>query len=185
MSGDAINKAVWSLEKSDIATAQSVIEGDDDLDELTERVEENCMSFAARYQPLGQDLRTVISIMHIAINLERIGDYGVNIARAAVAPDRGPAFPARRPGRRRSCGANEMSDLKKNAIVDPLEFVHLQFENAKFIRINNYEPEQLIVLGNDKWMVFPFYKKNSESLGGTGISDHTGTFGWVIRYDGP
>lgn len=85
MSGDAINKAVWSLEKSDIATAHSVIDGDDGLDELTERIEENCMSFAARYQPLGQDLRTVISIMHIATNLERIGDYGVNIARAAVA----------------------------------------------------------------------------------------------------
>ena len=60
-----------------------------------------------------------------------------------------------------------------------------QFENAKFIRINHYEPEQLIVLGNDKWMVFPFYKKNSENLGGTGISDDTGTFGWAIRYDGP
>lgn len=60
-----------------------------------------------------------------------------------------------------------------------------QFQNARFLRVANYEPEQIITLGNDKWMVFPFYKKNSEQPDGGYISDHTGTFGWAIRYDGP
>lgn len=87
-----------------------------------------------------------------------------------------------------SVWSDETIFLPINIFIDRLsnkKSLICQFENAKFIRINNYEPEQLIVLGNDKWMVFPFYKKNSESLGETGISDHTGTFGWVIRYDGP
>ncbi|MCU4571087.1 hypothetical protein [Acinetobacter ursingii] len=59
------------------------------------------------------------------------------------------------------------------------------FQNARYLRIDNYEPEQIIELGNEKWMVFPFYRKNITSRnGGQGI-DHTGTFGWAIRYDGP
>jgi phosphate transport system protein len=84
LSENAVVRAVWALEKSDAATARSVIERDDALDELTERIDGGCMSFGARYQPLGQDLRTITSIIHMAVDLERVGDYGVNIARAAI-----------------------------------------------------------------------------------------------------
>jgi len=84
MSENAVSRAVWALEKSDVHTAHSVIEGDDALDELTHRIDESCMNFGARYQPLGEDLRTITSIMHMAVDLERIGDYGVNIAKVAV-----------------------------------------------------------------------------------------------------
>lgn len=60
-----------------------------------------------------------------------------------------------------------------------------QFQNARFVRIDNYEPEQIVILGAEKWMIFPFYRKNISSRnGGNGI-DHTGTLGWAIRYDGP
>ena len=84
MGEEALGRAVWALEKSDIPAAKTVIDGDDALDDLAEKIDEACMSFAARYQPLGQDLRTVISIMHMAVDLERVGDYGVNIARVAI-----------------------------------------------------------------------------------------------------
>ena len=82
-SENAVIRAVWALEKSDIPTARAVIDGDDVVDDLTERIDGSCMSFGARYQPLGQDLRAITSIMHMAVDLERVGDYGVNIARAA------------------------------------------------------------------------------------------------------
>jgi phosphate transport system protein len=84
MSENAIGCAVWSLEKNDLPSARSVIDGDDALDDLTERIDIGCMNFAARYQPLGEDLRTITSLMHMAVDLERIGDYGVNIARVTV-----------------------------------------------------------------------------------------------------
>jgi len=84
MSENAVSRAVWALENKDIDTAISVIDGDDVLDELTSRIDASCMNFTARYQPLGEDLRTISSIMHMAINLERIGDYGVNIANATL-----------------------------------------------------------------------------------------------------
>jgi phosphate transport system protein len=90
MSGDAIGSAVRALEKSDIPLARAVIDGDDELDDLTERIGEGCMAFTARHQPLGQDLRTVISIIHIATDLERVGDYGVNISRAVLGLEERP-----------------------------------------------------------------------------------------------
>ncbi|MBP8005343.1 MAG: hypothetical protein KAZ18_00345 [Acinetobacter sp.] len=58
-------------------------------------------------------------------------------------------------------------------------------ENARYLRIDNHEPEQILTLGTDKWMVFPFHRKNVVVRNGGTQIDHTGTFGWAIRYDGP
>ena len=57
--------------------------------------------------------------------------------------------------------------------------------NARYLRIDHYEPGQIIVLGYEKWMVFPFHKKKSSVRDGGASIDHSGTFGWAIRYDGP
>ncbi len=63
--------------------------------------------------------------------------------------------------------------------------------HARHTRIDNYDPEQIIVLGPDRWMVFPFFRKSSTQRNGmTAQSEvfeniHTGTAGWAIRYDGP
>ena len=84
MSGEALETAVWALKNRDEAAAREVLEKDDLIDDLEDRIDEACMEFAARYQPLAEDLRTVTSIMHIAVDLERIGDYGGNIAKTAI-----------------------------------------------------------------------------------------------------
>ena len=58
-------------------------------------------------------------------------------------------------------------------------------KNARYVRVDNYSPGQIINLGGDSWMIYPFYRKNTTTRnGGSGI-EHTGTFGWAIRYDGP
>lgn len=84
MAEESIVKAAWVLKKQDAAMAKVIFEKDDDLDELAGDIDNACMHFVARYQPLGEDLRAVTSIMHIAIDLERIGDYGGNIAKVAA-----------------------------------------------------------------------------------------------------
>lgn len=85
MAAASVEQAVWALKGSDTELAQKVIAEGDALDELEEKVDAGCMEFAARYQPLGEDLRSVVSLMHVAVDLERIGDYGENIAKAALA----------------------------------------------------------------------------------------------------
>jgi len=81
---DAISQAVTALKEQDVAKAQEVIRGDSLLDELAEDIDMSCLKFMARFQPLGQDLRTVSAIMHMAVDLERIGDYGSSIAKRAI-----------------------------------------------------------------------------------------------------
>ncbi len=85
MAAASVEQAVWALKGGDAELARKVIDEGDALDELEEKVDGGCMEFAARYQPLGEDLRSVVSLMHIAVDLERIGDYGENIAKAALA----------------------------------------------------------------------------------------------------
>jgi len=87
MSEDAISRAVWALKNRDTATAQIIIDGDDVIDDFTDQIDNECMNFAARYQPLGQDLRTIQSMTHMAMDFERIADYGVNISRVTVKMD--------------------------------------------------------------------------------------------------
>ena len=55
----------------------------------------------------------------------------------------------------------------------------LQF--ARHLRIDNYNNEQIITLGADQWMVFPYHQKNSASRNAG--STHTGTIGWAIKYN--
>ncbi|MBL4838373.1 MAG: hypothetical protein JKY34_12435 [Kordiimonadaceae bacterium] len=57
--------------------------------------------------------------------------------------------------------------------------------HARFLRIDNYAPEEIIDLNPDFWMVYPFRSKNTTERDGGGGITHTGTFGWAIRYDGP
>ncbi|MDH1766249.1 hypothetical protein N5D37_11370 [Comamonas aquatica] len=56
----------------------------------------------------------------------------------------------------------------------------LQKRHARYVRIDNYEPGQLITLGHEQWKVFPFAKKNATSRNST--PSDSGTFGWAIRY---
>lgn len=58
-------------------------------------------------------------------------------------------------------------------------------EHARLLRIDNLSPRDVLTLGTDKWKVYPWHKKNvSARNGGSGV-DHTGTFGWAVRYLGP
>lgn len=61
-------------------------------------------------------------------------------------------------------------------------------KNARYVRIDNFEPDQILQIGTDKWKIYPFYRKNISKKDGQvvgGMIDHSGTFGWAIRYDGP
>lgn len=62
----------------------------------------------------------------------------------------------------------------------------LQVQNARHIRVDNYTPTEVIALGTDQWMVFPWYLKNAasrSSIAATTSPTHSGTFGWAIKYE--
>ncbi|GHT89933.1 hypothetical protein FACS1894101_1550 [Betaproteobacteria bacterium] len=61
----------------------------------------------------------------------------------------------------------------------------VDLQNARTLRVDNYTPGQVITLGSEQWMVFPWYLKNTAARDAGVDLDHTGTFGWAIRYEGP
>lgn len=64
--------------RSDLA--QKVVAGDTVIDSAEVELEELCLRVLALYQPVAQDLRSVIAALKINNDLERIGDLSVSIA---------------------------------------------------------------------------------------------------------
>jgi len=82
--GDAVHASVVSLEKRDTVLAARVIAGDDDVDALRRRVEQMCIELIWKQQPVAGELRQVAAMLEIVTDLERIGDYAVEIAKNSI-----------------------------------------------------------------------------------------------------
>ncbi|MBB6173872.1 phosphate transport system protein [Nocardiopsis mwathae] len=90
----AIARATTALLDADINAAQEVISGDDELNRLDEEIEKSAFDLMARQQPVAQDLRTIITALHMAGDLERMGDHAVHIAKIARRRHPDSAIPA-------------------------------------------------------------------------------------------
>jgi len=81
---EAIGQAVEALSRIDVDLAQKVIDQDDQIDEAMLQIEEACLSLIALQQPMGSDLRVIGTAMKIAVDLERIADHAVDIAKITI-----------------------------------------------------------------------------------------------------
>jgi phosphate transport system protein len=81
---NALQRAIYSLVERDSATAQEVLDDDDQIDRLEVEIDRLCVDTIALHQPAARDLRFVISVAKITPILERIADHACNIARAAI-----------------------------------------------------------------------------------------------------
>ena len=80
----AIHQAVDALKRRDLAASLQVVEQDDYIDQKRFEVEDRCIDLIATQQPMARDLRTIISLLHIVVELERIGDYAEGIAKISL-----------------------------------------------------------------------------------------------------
>ncbi len=78
--GESIGDAVTSLKNRDAVMAQKVIDMDKVIDGIDHSIEEDCMRLLALQQPMARDLRLIIAVLKMSIDLERIGDLSLEIA---------------------------------------------------------------------------------------------------------
>ncbi|MAM60526.1 phosphate signaling complex protein PhoU [Maritimibacter sp. UBA3975] len=78
---EAIRDSAKALKSRDVELAEQVRQGDRRIDELEDLINTQCAQVLALRQPAAGDLRTVLTVMKIAGNLERIGDYAKNLAK--------------------------------------------------------------------------------------------------------
>jgi phosphate transport system protein len=92
--GETIAVCIAALDRLDVDTAQRLIEADSYIDAMRYDLEGKALLLIATQQPLAGDLRIITSILTIATELERIGDYCEGIAkitlRMAAEPVPGP-----------------------------------------------------------------------------------------------
>jgi len=77
---DAILNSVDSLKKRDLEAAKRIYQGDKDINEKRFEIENDTLILIATQQPMARDLRVMASILEIASELERMGDYAKGIA---------------------------------------------------------------------------------------------------------
>lgn len=77
-----VARAIEALVGRDAAAAELVIDGDKRINELERELDELCVLMLALHQPVASDLRFVAAVLKIVTDLERIGDFAVNIAKS-------------------------------------------------------------------------------------------------------
>ena len=79
----AIKGAGEALLNQDVEAAQTVIDGDIEIDALESSVIDQCVKLLAKQSPVATDLRVVVSTMRLASTFERMGDLARHVAEAA------------------------------------------------------------------------------------------------------
>ena len=69
----AIARSIEALRQRDLELSRDVVREDDYIDDRRLHIEEAAINLIATQQPMAVDLRTIIAIMHIAVELERMG----------------------------------------------------------------------------------------------------------------
>ena len=80
----AITRAVEALKQRDLEESRQVIQEDDYIDQKRFEIEDRCVDLIATQQPMAGDLRAIIALLHITVELERMGDYAEGIAKISL-----------------------------------------------------------------------------------------------------
>lgn len=121
-----IKLAMESLFKQDVEIANKAIELDDVVDHLDHDIENKCLSLITLQQPIAKDLRRLGTILKVITDMERVGDYGVNIAKITLTFNNKISIPLD--------NINIMSDMVDDMIAKSLKsFIEGNVELARLV----------------------------------------------------
>jgi phosphate transport system protein len=80
----AVRDAISALKDRDLDLARQVIAHDRELNKVRFEVDEACLGMLATQQPAASDLRRIIAAMNVVLDLERMGDHAVNVAKIVI-----------------------------------------------------------------------------------------------------
>ena len=76
--------AVKALHEQKANEARKIYKSDQLINQKRFEIENTCLTLIATQQPMARDLRIIASVLEIATELERMGDYAKGIARICV-----------------------------------------------------------------------------------------------------
>jgi phosphate transport system protein len=85
-------KSLALIKSGDKELAKEIKESSKLVDALQLKIEDMALAIIATQQPKARDLRELITVFKLTSNIERIDDYGVHLAKAAVKLASRPPF---------------------------------------------------------------------------------------------
>jgi len=86
--GSMAEKATYlsmdALKNRDLELAKQVIADDDEIDRKRFDIEEKCIELIVTQQPVASDLRIIVAVLNLIIDLERIGDHAEGVAKITI-----------------------------------------------------------------------------------------------------
>jgi phosphate transport system protein len=80
-----VTDSIDALSRRDVALARRVIEADVKVDAFQRQIEEKAIATIALRQPMAIDLRSLVAMLRIANDLERVGDLAKNVGKRVIA----------------------------------------------------------------------------------------------------
>jgi len=80
----ATSRSIEALKERDLEKAREIIADDLKINRKRFNIEEKCVQLIATQQPMASDLRTIIGVLNIITEIERIGDHAEGIAKIVV-----------------------------------------------------------------------------------------------------
>lgn len=133
----AIDRSMQALKERDLELARQVIANDININSKRFEIEDTCIELIATQQPMASDLRTIISVLNIIGELERIGDHAEGNAKIAeMIGDEPPLKPLLDLPRM----AQKTTDMLRRSLD---AFVHRDSEAARALVAEDDEVDQL------------------------------------------
>lgn len=86
--GSMVEKSIYrsmeALKNRDLELAKQVIADDSEIDRKRFDIEEKCIRLIVTQQPVARDLRIIVAVLNIIIDLERIGDHAEGVGKIAI-----------------------------------------------------------------------------------------------------
>jgi phosphate transport system protein len=80
---EMLKGSIKAFQKEDDKLAEQVIALDDKVDKYNVDIETKCLQLIATQQPMARDLRFIASTMRIISDIERMGDYTIDVTKFA------------------------------------------------------------------------------------------------------
>ena len=84
MVGKAIERSIDALKRLDQQAAREIIQDDLKINQKRFQIEEQAIVLTATQQPMARDLRTIVAVLNIIVELERMGDYAEGISKIVL-----------------------------------------------------------------------------------------------------
>ncbi len=133
----ALERAGRALTERDTDLADSVRWDDRDVNELQRVINTEITTLIATQAPVGRDVRELLALYHASAELERMGDYAVNIAKLAQQLASEPETPILKQIPRMEQICREQLHAAMRALVDVSE------ENARGVAQRDDEIDHL------------------------------------------